>query len=627
MKGIFLALFFLLFMVNFLFAQDRTADSMRTVFRKEIKDNKSDTSVAIAYLSLAQLTENIYPDSAIQIYLQGVEIIQTVLKQVPPPSEAIARQFNSILADAYNNIAAIYISKVNIPTALDYNYKSLKIKEDIGNKKGIAESSNNIAMIQHYYLQDFQPALGNYLKALHLFEESGDKRGEAIVLHNVAGIYKTQGDTTRALDNYFRSLKIREETNDQQGISDALNNIAVIYREKGDLNHAFEYGNKSLKIRNEIADRQGIAYAHWNLGECWLLQGNLKNAKEFGERSLQAGKALSNPDIVQISAFLLQKILKKQELWKEALAMEELYFSSRDSVLNRDSRRAAIKQQVRYEYEKKSIADSIRYIGEQREKDLKIQQQKATVRYLIAGFMLLIVAAWISLYSYNQKKKAVFLQQVSETKMKALRAQMNPHFIYNSLNSVYRYMQGNDFKSAGDYLISFSKLIRTVLENSLHKEVSLAEELKALELFLSLEAARLNNKFVYEITVADDIDKENTLIPPLLLEPYIENSIWHGFRNKEGLGKIKLSISKNGDMMKCIIEDNGVGRQRVADLQTMPDTGKSESVGMKLTEERISTMNQGNSSKAQVTITDLFDDLRQPAGVKVEISLPLLLND
>src|SRR6185295_6580718 len=142
-----------------------------------------------------------------------------------------------------------------------------------------------------------------------------------------------------------------------------------------------------------------------------------------------------------------------------------------------------------------------------------------------------------------------------EVEMKALRAQMNPHFIFNSLHSINKYVMENDRENASAYLSKFSNLMRLILENSREHEVALAEDLHALELYIQLESLRFKNKFKYLIETDPAIDKENTLIPPLLLQPFVENAIIHGIQNKES-GLIRISVKKENNMIKCAVEDN-----------------------------------------------------------------------
>lgn len=599
-------------------------DSVRSELQKEINENKSDTALALAYLSLAQLKERMNPDSAIQGYLQGAEWILSALGRTIAPSKEIARELKKFLADAYNNIGVLFVNQVKIPQALDYHYRSLKIREEINDKAGIAYSLNNIGTIHHYYLEDLSQALDNYLRAIKLYEEAGDKYGESVLLHNIAGIYKKQGDTARALDTYFISMRMHEELNDKQGISDALNNISVIYREKGDLKNAFEYGERSLKIREELGDRTGMAYTFFNLGEACLLKGGLLKAKHYGERSLELGKQLSNPDIVMKSANLLQKVFQKQQRWKEALQMNELYFRMRDSTGSTENRTVALRQQVKYEYEKRVVADSIKYLGAQHEKDLKIQQQKKIFRYLIAGFTVLVIFSLLALRLYNQKKKTIFSRKVLETEMKALRSQMNPHFTFNVLNSIQYYAGGNDMEAVQLYLHKFSILIRMILEQSRTSYISLEQEIVMLKLYMELEEMRFENKFAWSIDIDPSLHPSTIMIPGMLIQPLLENAIKHGIEHKKGSALINLAFSSNNSTLLCTITDNGIGRAAAEKLKK--SSSNHFSAATKILNERIEALSALYNIRLSCITKDLFDKDGNSCGTSVSLEVPLNLS-
>jgi LytS/YehU family sensor histidine kinase len=169
-------------------------------------------------------------------------------------------------------------------------------------------------------------------------------------------------------------------------------------------------------------------------------------------------------------------------------------------------------------------------------------------------------------------------------------------------------------EAADDYLTKFAKLMRSVLENSEEKEVSLAEDLKTLELYMQLESLRLNNKFSYEIKVDENIDTENTLIPPLILQPFVENSIWHGIAHKKDNGKIIISIKKEEDMIHCTVDDDGVG------ITPSEKQVQKKSLGMKITASRIEILNKIKKTNASVSVSRLNQ------GTRAEVRLPLQLS-
>ncbi|MCO5935896.1 histidine kinase [Mucilaginibacter sp. RB4R14] len=228
--------------------------------------------------------------------------------------------------------------------------------------------------------------------------------------------------------------------------------------------------------------------------------------------------------------------------------------------------------------------------------------------------------------SEAQKIKQVetdFEHRIAETEMTALRAQMNPHFIFNCLNSIKLYTLENDSQTASEYLTVFSQLIRLVLENSQSEKVTLQKELETLRLYIQLEAMRFKNKVRYQINVDPAIDQQFTDIPPLLLQPYVENAIWHGLMHKKEGGIIKIDVAQPSEHLLHIeITDNGVGRELAAAYKSKSAT-RQKSFGLKITSERIDIINQLYEMEADVKIIDLKDSMNNAIGTKVTIQIPL----
>lgn len=181
-------------------------------------------------------------------------------------------------------------------------------------------------------------------------------------------------------------------------------------------------------------------------------------------------------------------------------------------------------------------------------------------------------------------------------------------------------MLDNEGKLASSYLIRFSNLMRLTLENSREKEVSLSRDLSALELYMQLEALRFKNKFQYVIDVEPGIDRECTLVPPMLLQPFVENSIIHGISNKEG-GIIKISVGREGAMIRCVVEDNGGGRKNTVGFKVAREV-KRESLGVKITQERLHLLEKLKKVKTAIFITDLSDINNGLSGLRIELLLP-----
>lgn len=222
----------------------------------------------------------------------------------------------------------------------------------------------------------------------------------------------------------------------------------------------------------------------------------------------------------------------------------------------------------------------------------------------------------------TERLKAEFNQQIADTRMEALRAQMNPHFIFNSLNSINRYIIRNDVKTSSLYLTRFARLIRLVLDHSKHRLISLSGELEALKIYLDLEAFRFEKKFEYEIQTAGDVNPEEILVPPLIIQPYVENAIWHGLLHKEGDGKLSIRIARHGDILRVEVEDNGIGREKAREFKSR-NAPTRESVGLKLTEERLQLSAGENSTPLSPEIIDLYDENGQACGTRVIIPIPV----
>ena len=253
--------------------------------------------------------------------------------------------------------------------------------------------------------------------------------------------------------------------------------------------------------------------------------------------------------------------------------------------------------------------------------------------YKTTLFWFLIISLLIGLgYAYYQQRirqikkesllKASFEKQKSDLEMNALRAQMNPHFIFNCLNSIESYIIRNDSMKASSYLNNFSRLIRLILQNSRTNYVNLQDELEALMLYIQLEEMRLRNSFTHEIILADDLHAENYEIPPMLIQPFVENSIWHGLQPLGSGGKVIIKVQKVGETLNCTIQDNGIGRIAAAKNKEEKKV-KRKSMGMNITLERMEIINNIYDTKNEVKIEDLYYNSGKPIGTKVTLNIPL----
>ncbi|MBK9399786.1 MAG: histidine kinase [Bacteroidetes bacterium] len=334
----------------------------------------------------------------------------------------------------------------------------------------------------------------------------------------------------------------------------------------------------------------------------------------------------------------------------EEQLLKELYYN----LVNEDSSNYPLKRHNEKLELIKAIAEDDSNEKSRVAKELELQKKvianEAKIKkYLIVGtivFSILTLALSISLYrgyktnrKLNQaittiqetQEKLIRQEQLSyeeklatqraEQEMKLLRAQMNPHFIFNALNSIHNCILQKDTMTASSSLTKFSRLVRRILESSRQAIVSLESELSTLELYIQLEQMRFNTKFDYKISIEPGIDMNEFSVPPLILQPFVENSIWHGLMPSSKKGIIEIEVKKRGDLLHFSIIDNGIGRQKSADLKAKSEH-QHTSHGLAITKERLSMYNKVSNTDT-FTIIDLYDTTGLPAGTKVEFDLTI----
>ncbi|WP_243765909.1 sensor histidine kinase [Polaribacter cellanae] len=220
--------------------------------------------------------------------------------------------------------------------------------------------------------------------------------------------------------------------------------------------------------------------------------------------------------------------------------------------------------------------------------------------------------------------EALYEKQINELKLTSLLSQMNPHFIFNVLNSIKLYIINNESKLAARYLNKFSKLIRKILEASNTKEISLQEELETMDLYMTIENIRFSNEIDFQIKVDENVSLETIKVPPLVLQPFLENALWHGLSSKKEDKKIVLSIDKKeANFIQFTIKDNGIGRAASAKIKSEKSINR-KSIGIALTKDRLANFVKGSQKNYSINYTDLKDENGKALGTKVMVKIPLL---
>jgi len=518
-------------------------------------------------------------------------------------------------AAGYHGLGRYYLSIADYDKAIGYFMRA----QDVFKSFDPLGELNDRGIIGSVYLE-----WGNLDKA----EESLRSFLDGMIwLNDVynSNAYDALGDLYFAKKDYKQALNYYFKEKDHYVIphfqASNLVNIASVYLQLGSYDSALIYLDKAEKIRQK--EKSGIYFASNFIGldygyfKYYAATGNEKHALVCLKSAIQQANLSKDIPILlkytnELSSYLLQQGDSLQAL---QYLME--YHSMQDSLneMNMKSRIATFEIEQQAQEKENEI------------EQLQIQNASQRNYYLIAGaVILLLVFAMISRLRYKRKRdeeqlKTEFKKQLAQAETKALRAQMNPHFIFNSLNSINSFVIDQKHEIASDYLIKFSKLIRLILDNSRSETISLDKELETLKLYVLLESARFDNKFVCLYIIAEDVNTSSIMIPPMLLQPFVENAIWHGLMQKEDQGTITIDIKKaDEEFLNISIIDDGIGREMAAELKSKSATHKSH--GLKVTSQRIEMMNKLNSTGAQVHIFDLKDDQGNATGTKVELIIP-----
>jgi len=510
-------------------------------------------------------------------------------------------------AHALRQKGNLYYVMANNLQALDAYHQALKISQALNNKTLEASLYSNLGNI-HADLKEYKKALEKYQSFLSTSEALGQKSNQIKGLTNIGIVYSDMGKHDNGIAYLKRALSLAKEENNAFFIAAIINNLGLAYKGLEAYEKSLFYYQEALERAKKLKNKHIEASALNSIGKVNILLENYDVAGVNGEKALRLAKAVDAVEWQADSWQVLSTVYEHQGDTKKALSAYKNYIQLRDSVLSEEKMAELTRKDMQFKLEKQETLANA-----------EIKRQRFIKNTTMAGGVIVLIMGLIGSILYKrkrdtleEKKVADFKTKVAETELKALRSQMNPHFIFNSLNSISDYMAKHDIDTANDYLVKFSKLTRSILENSEKKWISLKEDLELMELYIQIEALRLNNKFSYDIKVDKTIAIENTLIPPLILQPFIENSIWHGLARKESKGHIKIEIKKENEMMVCIVEDDGVGRKKTINAKL-----KNTSMGIKITKSRLDIINQLKNTKGSV---EMFD---KKQGLRVELKLPL----
>ncbi|MEO2051272.1 MAG: tetratricopeptide repeat protein [Allomuricauda sp.] len=522
-----------------------------------------------------------------------------------------------------NMLGVVYRRTDAIKTALDYNQRALELAESVDNPSVHIKRSINVALngIGNLYqtLEQYDQAIVQFERALKLEEELGNKLGLAINHQNIGNCLEEKGDLESALENYRKSLAYNEEIGSEYGTIICKNSLAQIYLKQDMPYAALVLLEPLLEASQRIGDFFITASIFINTGWAHTKLGNFDQAHDFITKGLEMAINRNMPSSILYGYQKLSELEYDRGDFKKAYE----YYKKADEHAAQISSATNLRYMndiiERYETDKKN--NQIAVLAKQNEiVRLRLKKNETTllVSALIVGLISSILYILYRQYQSKNEKRVLTLEQ------KMLRSQMNPHFLFNSLNSIKLYIINNEQKNAVHYLNKFSKLVRKILEASSQREISLAEELETVELYMNIENIRFSNEIDFRVEVDEDINVDNVKIPSLTLQPFLENSLWHGLSPKEGEKKIHIHVKrKDKGHVSIEILDNGVGRT-MAEANKENRVLKRKSVGIHITKERLANFAKDYQNNFDVDIVDLYDDDGKPNGTKVVLDIPTI---
>ncbi|MDE3742081.1 tetratricopeptide repeat-containing sensor histidine kinase [Maribacter polysaccharolyticus] len=583
---------FLIFCAPILgFAQEKSIDSLKNELGKH---TENDTLRAALLIKLAENMTYSSPNEAFR-YIEEAITISSKEKWIEGKAMSYRQKGN-----------LFYVLADNLK-ALDMYQKALVLSQMTSNKQLESGLLGNLGNI-HADLKEYDQALNNYRAYLATAQTLGSRADEIKALSNIAIIYNDTGKFDEGVSFLEKALALAKLEGNDLFIAAITNNLALAYKNSGQQEKALRFYKEAVDLAQGIDNKYIEASALNSIGKINVLLKKFSVAEKNANKALSLSKEIGAIEWESDSWQVLSQVYEHYGKNAEALKAYKEHVQLKDSVLSEEKKSELTRKEMQFQMERQEAMAL---------EEIK-RQQFVKNGYLVGAIFL----ALISIIAYvlykrrrdamEERKVAEFNAKVAETELKALRSQMNPHFIFNSLNAISDFISRNDMEQADDYLVKFAKLTRSILENSEKKWITLEEDLELMELYMQIETLRLVNKLTYRIAVSESIDPDNTLIPPLMLQPFIENSIWHGIAPKNSNGKIDIIIQKKGNMLLCVVEDNGIGRPK-----TSPNGIKKNPLGLKITANRIEIINKIKNTDGSIKLLD------KKEGVRVEVLIPL----
>lgn len=536
-------------------------------------------------------------DSALQFY--GISLHQ--FKQLEDKIE---------VANLYNNISLILDRRMQSDSALTLIEMALELNFEANDSIGIAINYSSLGRL--YGDRGNREAQVEYYKKSLLYDKGGEIN--AFNYNNLAAVLHSMHGPDSGL--FYLRLALNENYSRKQNTT-IMMNMCGYFLEMKEVDSARHYLAKAKAFVGEDLN-QNYTSALINEGDILVYEGRFSDALKKYSELLEVADS-RQLILVKVDALSrLAQTYKKLNQWEEAYTWFDKYSVLNDSLRDESNSQHYASLQAVFEYEKnqRKISD---LTVENLKKEVEVTRERSfrNITILVSSSLVLAgLILWLLYRRKEERKRAALERKRLEIEQRMLRSQMNPHFIFNALNSIQSFITTNNTYEAEVFMSKFSMLVRKILENSTHKEIPLEEEVETLRLYLELEKSRFEERFDFEIMENAD---PMLSIPPMLLQPFIENAIIHGMKDKTGKGHIHVRFEEEENCLRCEVEDDGVGRKNATKEAT------HNSLATTLTNDRISYFNETSGSvDYNLQVIDLIDDKEIACGTKVVLTIPLV---
>lgn len=524
---------------------------------------------------------------------------------------------NDRLTNSLNNIAVIYSIQGRYSEALEIYKKILDIRKKQNHRSKVASTNQNIGILYNE-MEQYEKALNYFKEALSIYKDLGDKLNTAKVLNSIGNTLIDLNQLNEGVRYLNEGLSLSKETKNNDVIITCQNSMGKIRMQQNEYQLALGHFTSSLELSLTINDKRNIGLSNLNLGSVYYFLGNynlgLKHAHQGKEIVDELNMLAEQRDATEILAKLYAKLGK----YDKAYTYHKQFKLYSDSLFNKEQ----IEKIAQIEYEFKFQKEKDIFDAKEKKLTKKVEKtsqdlEKSELRFLTGIVIFLVVLLIASIFIFRLRLRHIKSQnENSLLEQKLLRSQMTPHFIFNSMSVLQGMILNKEEQKASLYLSKFSKLLRITLENSRERMTPLINEISALENYVAIQNIESNNSILFSVKVGEAVSSDKLLIPPMIIQPFVENAIEHAFPGEIADKSISVSFDLIGSELKCIIEDNGVGVQNTSS----PTRSTKKSLSTAISKERIALLARELKTNGSIDIQDRSE--KQEKGTTVTLIIP-----